>query len=277
MSLVSVSALSSWVSCPRQFFAQYVCKEEVKLNAAMTLGSIKHKVHELASDRDEQIVKSLKAGQDVLAELERIYGVFAREAVMTYASSLRMVNLPAADAFHKTLPVAKQSAKHKADILAPLIAKGLFGEDLWSAIIPKVKSEYSVQSKKLGIKGRIDQLELYGSRLLPVELKSGMCPSDGVFEHHRIQAASYALMLEDIFGTSVPEAIVHYVDHGHRRSVMMNPFVTEWVSEVAGKVKDTLASQSIPKGGCKKEYCEACKAEDAALLARIPIKKPAKF
>ncbi|RJQ18683.1 Dna2/Cas4 domain-containing protein [Candidatus Woesearchaeota archaeon] len=273
MALLSVSALSSFVQCPRQFFVQYIVGEEVRVNAAMAMGLVKHKFHELVSLREEEFVLQLKAGEDVHSALAQKYGLLAREAVVKYVNSLRAVNVAVQDALARTIPLVQREAEEKARVLAPLIEKGFLGEELWISLVPKVRTEYAVQSKKLGIKGRIDRLELYGSRLLPVELKSGRCPGEGVFEHHRIQAASYALLLEDVFGTHVPEAQVHYVDHAERRSVVMNPFTREWVVDVAAKVTGLKESREVPKG-CGQEYCEACKKlSDPLFLAKIRAKQ----
>ena len=139
----------------------------------------------------------------------------------------------------------------------PLLQQGLVGESLWHALTPKVKTEYSIQSEKLGLKGRIDRLECFKESLLPVELKSGNPPSEGVWEEHRIQAASYALMLEDKFNMAVSDAVVQYVDHNSRRLVVLNPFLREQIVETISAVRACLENQAVPKG-CGRDNCQAC-------------------
>ncbi len=70
-------------------------------------------------------------------------------------------------------------------------------------------------STTLGLFGKVDCLKRRDGRLVPYEHKRGRCrraedntpqawPSD------RVQAAAYAMMLEESAGFAVPEARIHY-------------------------------------------------------------------
>ncbi|MBI4146478.1 CRISPR-associated protein Cas4 [Candidatus Woesearchaeota archaeon] len=273
MKVLPATALSAWVSCPRQFFMQYVVGKEVRLNRAMALGLVKHKVHELVSREEERLVCALRSNDAVQQVLERECIALLRSAVVHNSNVLRSVQVTLSDAFQQSVAVAKASASDCCARVVPLLAQGLQGEALWHALVPKVKSEYAVQSKVLGLKGRIDRLEIHGARLVPVEIKSGKVPVDGVFDHHRIQVASYALLLEELFQTSVPEAIVHYVDGSARRSVVLNPFTRDWVLDVAAKARSAWESCVVPKG-CGHDGCAACvECDSAAVLSQLEARR----
>ena len=258
MRLIPVTALSSWIRCPRQFYTSYVLEIQEPPKDVMILGLIKHKLHEAMSQEEEKVVLALKP-QDRIQEIFHTNFVKLLKSIVTnQANALRMVSVPLTEAFQKAVPIIEFEAADKAARIMPLIKQGLVGEELWNSITPKVKPEYSLQSKKLGLKGRIDRLEYYDTALVPVELKSGNPPNEGVWEGHRIQAASYALMLEDKFSTIVPEAIVHYVDHNSRRPVVLNPFLREYVVTTAAAVRACLESKDLPEG-CGRENCTACK------------------
>ena len=260
MQLLPVSALSSWVHCPRQFYLSYVLEVEEPPKDVMILGLIKHKLHEQIAQQEEEIVIKLKQGDKVNEILQSSFTNILRNIVTNHANALRMVSVPLTNAFQKALPIVKFEASDRAERIMSFLQQGILGENLWHALTPKVKTEYSIQSKKLGLKGRIDRLELYESRLLPVELKSGNPPQEGVWAEHRIQAASYALMLEDAFSTTVPEAIVQYVDHNQRRLIVLNPFMKEQVIETTAKVKNCMETKELPDG-CGREKCSACNSE----------------
>jgi CRISPR/Cas system-associated exonuclease Cas4 (RecB family) len=257
MKLIPVSALSSWVHCPSQFFVSYVLEVEEPPKDVMILGLIKHKLHELMSNEEEKIVLSLKPSHSPAEIFQSSYIGLLKNIVTSHSNSLRAVNVPLVEAFQKALPIAKFEASERASRIVPFLQKGLIGEDLWHALSPKIRTEFSVQSQKLGLKGRIDRLECYEASVVPVELKSGNPPGEGVWDAHRIQAASYALLLEDKFNTSVPEAVVQYVDHNSRRLVVMNPFLREQVVETASLVRSCLENQAVPKG-CGRDNCPAC-------------------
>jgi len=257
MKILPVTALSTWIHCPNQFYVTYVLKEPTRLNAAMMMGLVKHKLHELMDEKEQKIVIGLQKEDVAHEHFERAFRTILTDIVKKYANGLRRVQVQPLTAFQKSIAIVKFEAQDRAQRIQPLIAQGLQGEELWNAITPKIKTEYSLQSKILGLKGRVDRLECYESTLVPVELKSGSAPAEGVYPHHRIQAAAYAIMLEEQFNTTVNETIVHYVDHHSRRTIVMNPFLREHVAETAKAARACLESKELPEG-CGREKCRAC-------------------
>ena len=258
MKILSITAICMYLRCPCQFFVSHVLGKEQPLNAAMVLGSVKHKIHELMNQEQKELFCKLKSEDKIELVLRAEYTSLLRKAVVTYVNSLRQVSVTLLQAFQSAIPLVEAQAFQDAAIVAPLLAQGLQGEALWSAITPKVKTEYSIQSKILGLKGRIDRLECHPSAIIPVELKSGSAPQEGVWPSHRIQAGCYALMLEEFFQTSVPFAIVFYLDAKSRREVVVNPFLKEEIIELAQKARNCLEKKEVPKG-CKDPGCDACK------------------
>jgi len=239
----------------------------------MALGIAKHKVHELWAQVEERVVRDLAKGEDIAAAFESELVPLAQRCVRVNKRALDKTGVPLTEAFTQVLAVARSAADESVSRIAPFVTGDLEGDDLWDALSPKRKCEYSIESKALGVKGRIDALEIYPDRIVPVELKSGSTPSDGVYDHHRMQVACYALALEEIFGTSVSEAVVHYVDGNARRSVVMNPFVREHVVEVAAKAHECLRSRELPKG-CARDSCDACaRCEDGVFVAEMLNRK----
>jgi len=266
MNLISVSALSSWTHCPRQFYLSYVLCIEEPPKDVMILGLIKHKLHENMAKEEQKLITELKKTDNVQEKIQTTYTQILKKIVVEHSNALRLVTIPLTTAFQKALPIIKFESEDLANRIIPLLEKGLTGEELWNAITPKVKTEYSLQSIKLGLKGRIDKLECHETKILPVELKSGNPPKEGVWEGHRIQAAAYAMMLEDKFNVQVPEAVVHYVDHNSKRTIVLNPFMKQEVTETAEKVRKCLETKELPKG-CGREDCKACKqCEDKAFI-----------
>ena len=258
MKVISITSLSSWIHCPRQFFMQSVLGIKGPPNSAMILGLIKHKFHELSSAKEEAIVLSLTQSSNANEEYQREYVQLLQKSVQTYLSMLRTVNILPTEAYQKAAAMITSEAIERAALVQPLLAKGIIKEEAWHALQPKIKSEYPIQSKKLALKGRKDKLECYPDKIIPIELKSGSTPQAGVYETHRIQAGSYALLLQESFGTSVQEAIVHYVDTNTKRTVTLNPFLAEWIVETASSVRNCIETRELPKI-CGKDGCTACK------------------
>lgn len=258
MKLLPVSALSSWVHCPRQFYLAYVLKKEEPPKDVMILGLIKHKLHEYISNNNRALITHFKPQDNPQERLQHAYTELLQKIIRAHRYALKRVNVTPHDAFRSAVPLTRFEATATANTITPLLRQGLTGEKLWDSITPKVKTEYSVKSTTLGLKGRIDRLECYENNLVPVELKSGKAPQDGIWDTHRVQAAAYALMLEDTFKTSVPTSIVHYIDHDSKRELVMNPYLKEQVTDTIAQLRACLASQELPNG-CGRENCPSCR------------------
>lgn len=255
--MLSVSALSSYVFCPRQFFVRYVLKEDLPPKRVIALGLIKHKVYELVGVQDEHIVRGLLPDHDVHAVFRTQLLRFLEQSVRTHKHALRSAQVPLTDAFQSCLPAVDFEARDRAARVVPLLQKGLVGEQLWTALSPKLKSEYVVKSKNLDLSGRIDRLACYDTSVVPVELKSGKPPQEGVWDGHRLQVAAYAMLLSDHFGVSVGRGVVHYVDAGVQREVVLNPFLRDWVMDIRDACNGILESRQVPQS-CGRENCEFC-------------------
>jgi CRISPR-associated protein Cas4 len=258
MQLIPVSALSSWKRCPRQFYLSYVLEIEGPPKDVMILGLIKHKLHELIAEQEEEIIVNMEKADNPYEIFHSKFTKILQNIVTSHANALRTVSVPLTTAFQSAIPIVKFEANEKANRIQQLLQQNITGETLWNQLTPRIKPEYKISSEKLGLKGRIDRLECYQNQILPVELKSGNPPQEGVWEEHKIQAAAYALMLEEHFNTTVPEAIVYYVDHQSRRPVVLNPFLKDEIISIIQHVRSCLGTKDLPDG-CGREYCKACK------------------
>ena len=259
--MLPVTALSSFVYCPKQFYATYVLKEKVVPNKAMVLGSVKHRAFDIFFSKEESVVSSLSSDSDVFSVFRDAFVSALRKSVVSNRASLRSVGVSLDDAFRLSLPAVLSEAKSRAGIVGSFLSEGVFGSELWNSLTPKVRSEFSIKSDALGLKGRVDYVEYYPDFLVPVELKSGSMPDSGVWDHHRVQAVAYALLFEDVFGASCSRAVVYYVDSGVRREVVLNPFLRDWVKDVVRQANDVIASGVVPEG-CGRPSCVFCSRPD---------------
>ena len=125
-------------------------------------------------------------------------------------------------------------------------------------LTPKITSEFHIVSEKLQLKGIIDQIEDYGNGVVPIELKTGSCPREGVWPGHRIQAGAYALMLEEMQGKPVGQAVVYYLDGNEKRNIVMNPFMREEIAGLVEEIQELLSNTLLPEYCCSMQKCAAC-------------------
>ena len=156
--LVDVTGIRSWVQCPRMYYLNKL--SGIPLNYPVVKGTI---VHEVFGD--------LLRGMDLDESVT--------ERVSEAGLELGLLGYEAAE--------VEDEVRRNAAAIEGWLAQGtLSDEDTW-------RSEFSLISPTFGLKGRADALR----RGTPVELKTGKNTKREPRFHDKVQAACYALMLEE--------------------------------------------------------------------------------
>ena len=170
-----------------------------------------------------------------------------------------MLHINKVELFRELWPIFNQEAKSRANNAYKFIKEfNLYGKELWQKLTPKIKSELKVVSNNLGLIGKIDQLELHKETIIPIELKTGKSPSNGIWPGHRIQIAAYALLLEDQYKKKVNSGSVIYLDQNIKRTIPINPFLKDEIIELRNQVEQLLASKELPDFTENRNKCEKC-------------------
>lgn len=258
VSLVSVTDLSSFLYCPKLLYMQRVLGRVEKPSLPMILGAIRHSFHDLANKYEKNIVVHLPASlsQDAIAAAySATYNNLLRAAVITRSRSLAMFEVPPFEIIDRLRPVAAEEARERAGNVFKFSAENnLSGESLWQQLSPKIITEMRVKSSPLMLRGTVDRVEVYTNTVLPIELKTGKMPRDGVWQSHRVQVAAYMMLLSETFNVPIGKAIVRYLDHGEGRTVVLNPYMELEVTELREKVS-RLVSGGIMPPPCGREGC----------------------
>ena len=260
--LISVTSLSGYLYCPRKLFLTHVLRITEIPKEVLVKGSIRHETYDNINKIEEGLVKSITEKptlQDLAKKYQTEYTRLLKDAVNSYKDKLKELNLNPSDIFKKTLPYfIKESKIRSLNIFNFIEKEGLLGEELWKSLTPKIRSEIRITSKNLQLKGIIDQIEVWKNRLVPVELKTGKMPFDGVWPGHRIQLGGYALLLEEKYGSSINYGYVHYLDHEEKRLIKINHFLRSEINDLVKKVQTLMVSKEVP-GFCGNENkCNAC-------------------
>ncbi len=156
--LVDVTGIRSWVQCPRMYYLNKL--SGIPLNYPVVKGTI---VHEVFGD--------LLRGMELEASVaDRVEEAGLELGLLEYEPE----------------EVADEVRRNAAAIEGWLSQGTLSDEDTW-------RSEFTLISPTFGLKGRADALR----RGTPVELKTGKNTKREPRFHDKIQAACYALMLEE--------------------------------------------------------------------------------
>jgi len=265
--MLPVSILTSFEYCKRKLYLQYVLKFREPIRYPLLLGTIKHLVYENVNNSEEEIIKEIieyTVLEEITAKFEKRYAEIIREIVSAKREGLKLVNLDSNDVFKKNWQFFKRIADLRAKSVFDFIQKyHVFGQDLWKILTPKIQSEIDVVSESIGLKGRIDQIEIYKpDKILPVELKTGSMPKEGVWPGHKLQAGAYAMLLEEKFNISIHEIDIFYIDHAERRKLVMNSFLKQEIVDKIEDVKSLLDSKELPDFCGNDNKCAKCGLKD---------------
>ena len=260
---IAVSLLSAYLYCPRKVFLEKVLQMHEPPKQPLILGTIRHQTLQRVSLGEEKLVSLLHSPvsfADVHASYEQLYTRFLREVIKSHTDSLHALFLDPLDAYYHALPSLLREAQIRATNTFSFAQKSVLeGTELWKALTPKIISEVKVESEELQLVGVVDQLHDFGSHVIPVELKTGKTPRQGVWPGHRIQAAAYALVLrENKQYRYVQEAVVHYLDSNEKRVVVMNPFMEEEIVTLIEEVQELLSNAVLPEICDSKQKCVSC-------------------
>ncbi len=251
---LSVSMLSTYLYCPRMLFLQKVLAIEEPPKESLVLGSLRHEVYDFINRIEEKIVASIRGRMQysqLLNTYKAYYSKILRENVIKNKPRIREVNLGIVDVFKKTWPLILNEAELRSKNIFDFTQKyDIYGKELWEKLIPKIISERSMESEKLQLRGIIDRIEVYEHGYVPVELKTGKMPKDGVWPGHRIQIAAYAMLIEENFNTSVKEGLIRYLETNETRQIAINPFMKVEIISLVREIQDLLKARDIPN------YCE---------------------
>jgi CRISPR-associated protein Cas4 len=253
--------LSTYLYCPRLLFLQKILQVEEPPKEALVLGSIRHESFDRINKNEEDLVNTIK-NKD-LSYLNQIYkqhySKYLREIIIKNKKRLREVNVNLTEAFKINWNNLREEAESRALNIFNFIEKNnIYGSELWENLIPKIKSEFKVESNTLQLKGIIDQVHVYEDQFVPIELKTGKSPKEGMWPGHRIQIGAYALLLEEMFNKEIKEGFIYYLDSKEKRNLVINPFLRQEIKDLTKEVQEFINNKNLPNHCESENKCKAC-------------------
>ncbi len=251
-SMVTVTAITAVEYCARKFWLQRILKLVEFPKEAMIKGSIRHDALEHLNYKEEEIVKK--------ATKENIIQLYNDEIARTLIAAIKKhnkINLDSTELFTQSMKILTKVTDQRANnVLSFMNRTNFTGEQLWFELTPKIKSEITLVSSSLDLYGRIDEIREYRDFSIPVELKTGKCPTDGPWPAHKLQIGAYMMMLRE--KTITNYGVIHYIDHNKIFKVHLNPFLEENILKMREKVVETLNSKQVPEKTPHINKCKSC-------------------
>lgn len=259
--MIPVTALTGYLFCPRKIWLGYVAKEKPKIEFMPTvLGSIRHNAMDKAAKFEDDILTTIKPNytpEDIQIIYRQYYMKAVNLSIIQRKKEIENAGITMQDALNSVSEQMTIEAKIRAKYVTEFIAiKKCYGEELKEKMQPKIISEFYIDAYKLGLNGSIDKIEKYGNVLVPMEMKTGTAPREGVWDNHRIQIAAYIMMLNEKYRQEIKEGYILY--ENERRKVILNPFLEDEIKLLIEKVNALIKSEKIPKILDNEKKCSKC-------------------
>ncbi len=258
--MLSVTDLTSYMYCSRKLYFSKVLGIREKPSILGIKGTIKHAVFEHAGREDKEIISKFTS-KDTVETLEmqyrRVYYKVLMYHIQRAKKDLEAQGLKMLEVYQEIWPFFLAEAKGKSSYFYTLAQeKKLYGEALWLSL-PKSVSELRIVSEKMQLIGVIDRVDLVDG-FIPIEIKTGIAPRDGVWREHMIQLGAYMLLLSEHYGKEISEGYVEYRAINEKRKIKMNPFLHDEILELIQKVRHTLNTKELPTKTTDTRKCEHC-------------------
>ncbi|MEM1558347.1 MAG: CRISPR-associated protein Cas4 [Thermoproteota archaeon] len=141
------------------------------------------------------------------------------------------------------------SESHDESVIAPVAAK---------LKASKVIRDLELVSGKLKLRGKLDYLIVTKfNELIPVEVKWTEPMCEAVKRDHRLQLASYALMVEENFGRTVKRALVYYTRAKKLVSTTLDEDVKNEAKRTLESINRIVSGEELPEAA-KHRRCISC-------------------
>jgi CRISPR-associated protein Cas4 len=262
--MISVSDLSSYEYCKRKLFLNKNLGLMEIPRASTIKGKLVHELYRRITESEKDIVLKIKNAdkQHLIDTHKEEFNRILKKLIEEKRDLLEKNNLNSEEISEHLEKVLKYEIDLRAEnLLENIEIHKVFGEALWNVLSPKILSEQNISSPELGLRGRVDTIKEYDAELIPVEMKTGTAPKEGIWPGHRIQLSAYMNILQDIREKTVKKGIVFYIDSNSRREVSMNPFLKD---ELRRKVHNVtvMLNGKLPGFTENKNKCRACSLKD---------------
>jgi len=132
-------------------------------------------------------------------------------------------------------------------------------------------NELYLESETLGLKGKIDVLDMDGTRAVPVERKRA--ESGDYYRSDKIQIAGYCMLLEEHLDEPVREGAIYLYETDQRMHIPITDDHRKTVRETIDAMQ-SMSVDTIPPLTDNPDKCEACSAREYCMPEETALLEP---
>ncbi len=259
MEKIPIDWISTFLYCKRKLFLEEVEKLKEEREEYLIRRKIKDEVYEKINSVDKEIVESIKNFMK-LDEVEMLfrkkYYSLVQEGIKEYKFELEKLNIKGTDVFHSLWKDVMEEVELRAkNVYSFFIREKVFSSQLWSNLFPKYLSWIKIENES--IFGKVDRVEVFESKCVPILLKNSTGPKEGVWPSDRAKVEVFMVLAEKELGKKIECGYVNYLGSKEIRKVPNNEFVGEFVLGLVDNIRNSLNGK-LPDFVKNRNKCEKC-------------------
>ncbi|MEL7671025.1 CRISPR-associated protein Cas4 [Methanobacterium sp.] len=263
--MISVSSISEFVYCPVKAFLNQTQKDNIQTRE-MIHGKLVHEIRRGYEEITKQNMWSIKENieleyifstifEEVPPFIEKVSKKYSDKYEMDYSALKDICN-----DLEDDLKLESQFLSLKVKKILNTTSKR--GNEIAEMFFPQSLLEFSLKNEELNLMGKIDKIEVINGVYYPVEVKTGMPPSKGVWLADALQVAAYAVLMDYELNKEVLVGFVDYIKVCERRPVVVNSVLHNKLLGVLDDMLTMFEKQEIPEFKLNKKKCEKCEYAD---------------
>ena len=253
--ILSITDITEYLYCPRKFYLRKVKGIREFPSKQMILGGFKHKIFDTFNRSEQELVTSINKKIDE-REISELYRKMSQKIISEFIfmkkEALAKLDILSFDFLKDMMLLLEKEIQLRVKSVNQGIKKGYLAQELWNERYPQYFSEVELVSSELGLKGRIDRLEI-GENIIPYEIKT----RENIFDADKLQLAGYSLLLEEEFDKDIDKGIIE--TSSKKEIIEINKELKDKFLELVNEIRDILNSEKeLPIQNSFKK-CEKCK------------------
>lgn len=251
--IVNITDITEYLYCPRKVYLRLVKGVRMPPTKQMIFGMLRHKVFDIFNKNENALVSGIKekiSAQDIKKLYENLIENIVREQFLLNRNLAEKFKISSDEFFSSVKKSADPEIKLRIEAVMQTLEQDYLGKELWRNLHPKYLTEFRIESRELGLRGRIDRVK-FNSEIMPYEIKTR---EGRIFESDRIQLAGYAMLLESEFNRQIEKCAVEIL--GKTEEVILDKAIKSRVLEIAEIIRNLKEENAAMPSNFKK--CESC-------------------
>jgi CRISPR-associated exonuclease Cas4 len=258
--MISASSMSDFLYCPLKAYLKYAQGYEVS-SEPLLIGKLTHELLRGFNEIKKRNLWSLEKNM-TLDEISRSLWEDVPSLIKKTISKKDYKDIVDKERIEEICEILEDQFTLDSFLMVfksrKMLNIGISGDEMADILFPPSMVEFRMESRSLGLRGKVDRIEIEEGIYFPVEIKTGVPPIKGVWKSHALQLTAYAILMEETFQREVMVGFVDYVQVGERKPVIIGPKLREEFYNTFHELESMILEGYVPEATPSSRKCNKC-------------------